>query len=590
MAESESHDIEPEKLVEELRRESLQETPKERRSVEDDDLDDVIHEARCAYVVLLMAAYWMTEVLPLPVTSLIPIALFPPLGVMTTDEACLNYFKDVNVMLIGGLIMANAIEYCNLHSRIALKVILLIGTSPRLLMLGFMITTMFLSMWISNTAATAMTAPIVTAVLKEINKKDDSDGAQGEQNDKTEDQLEFPQANEEKAENTDTEDLEKGISEEEKKTQDERTAKEDSTKAAEERHESGPVETADKMTTGYFLSLCFASTIGGTGTLIGTGTNLIFVGMLKSMFPESIPVNFAAWMALTVPIMLLCTFFAWIWLQVYFLRLFRGGLDTGGPEAEKRVRILIQDKYNTLGKITQHELSVLILFGTLILAWIFRAPQFITGWAEIISDKEITDSTPAIFFVLLLFLLPADSKFASCTGNHEVSPALLKWSFIHKKLPWGLILLLGGGFAMATGFAKSGLSKLIGQKMTVFSSLPPFMIATIVSSCACLLTQVTSNTSCANIFLPVLGEMARTIKINPLYLMIPTTLACSYAFMLPVGTPANAIVQAASNLRTIYMMRAGAVMSIICMVTTMTVFQILNPILFDTTEFPDWAK
>ncbi|KAG8224335.1 hypothetical protein J437_LFUL004291 [Ladona fulva] len=494
---------------------------------------------------MTMAIFWMTEAVPLAVTSLLPVALFPLLGVLDTEEVCISYLKETNMMFIGGLSMALAIEHCNLHQRIAMKVLLTIGTSPGLLMLGFMLTTMFLSMWISNTATTAMMAPIVIAVLKELKKVRffDNGASNGVICTKN------PKVNTVSLSDKDAV-VEEGI-----------VDTVNSRKGSSDANADRP----SNETICYFLGVAYAANIGGTGTVTGTGTNLTFMGIFESLFPDATGVNFATWMIFNVPGMLINILIAWVWLQILYMRLFRGGMDTGGPEAAKKVKQLIQDKYDELGPMTFHEGSVLTLFIILVLLWFFRSPQFIMGWADFIPGVKIKDATPAMFILFLMYILPADLNF-------------LSWIFKN-----------GGGFAMAKACKESGLSAWIGQQLIVLDVLPPWVLVVVICFLTTYCTEVTSNTAVANIFLPVLGEMSKAIRLHPLYLMLPSTLCCSYAFMLPVATPPNAIVVAASKMRAIDMMKAGIVMNIMCVTMLTILFNTLGSVVFDMAEFPEWA-
>ncbi|KAE8741115.1 hypothetical protein FOCC_FOCC013373, partial [Frankliniella occidentalis] len=471
-------------------------------------------EARAAYGVLLLAVFWVTEVVPLPVTSLLPVVLFPVLGVLSTEQVCVTYLKETNMMFIGGLIVAIAVEHCNLHKRIALRVMMLIGASPRRLMLGFMIPTMFLSMWISNTATTAMMVPIVK----------------------------LPRPNQESV--------------------------------------------------AYYLGVAYAANIGGTGTLTGTATNLTFKGLYESLFPSLHGLNFANWMLFNVPLMLINAIVAWLWLQVLFMGLFRksSGIQKQTKEQLKAVEEVIATKYRELGVMTFHEGSVMFLFLSVVVLWFFRAPEFIPGWAEYVSDVKIKDATPAVLIVFLLFVLPANLDFLRRDGPRKASPALLNWKIIHEKLPWGLVLLIGGGFAMAAASRESGLSKLIGaQLVTLQDSMGSTAILVIMCTATTFLTEVSSNTAIANIVLPVLAEMASAMRVHPLFFMMPATLCCSYAFMLPVATPPNAIVMAASNMRPGDMIKAGLGMNFLCLITLFIMFPTLASWLYGLDVFPPEA-
>ncbi|XP_026271751.1 protein I'm not dead yet isoform X2 [Frankliniella occidentalis] len=519
-------------------------------------------EARAAYGVLLLAVFWVTEVVPLPVTSLLPVVLFPVLGVLSTEQVCVTYLKETNMMFIGGLIVAIAVEHCNLHKRIALRVMMLIGASPRRLMLGFMIPTMFLSMWISNTATTAMMVPIVSAVLDELKAQE--------------------------VDNSRRPSVLSGAT----SRHDSGTFDQETRRKSLARVEMDKLPRPNQESVAYYLGVAYAANIGGTGTLTGTATNLTFKGLYESLFPSLHGLNFANWMLFNVPLMLINAIVAWLWLQVLFMGLFRksSGIQKQTKEQLKAVEEVIATKYRELGVMTFHEGSVMFLFLSVVVLWFFRAPEFIPGWAEYVSDVKIKDATPAVLIVFLLFVLPANLDFLRRDGPRKASPALLNWKIIHEKLPWGLVLLIGGGFAMAAASRESGLSKLIGaQLVTLQDSMGSTAILVIMCTATTFLTEVSSNTAIANIVLPVLAEMASAMRVHPLFFMMPATLCCSYAFMLPVATPPNAIVMAASNMRPGDMIKAGLGMNFLCLITLFIMFPTLASWLYGLDVFPPEA-
>ncbi|XP_066951640.1 Na(+)/citrate cotransporter-like isoform X9 [Macrobrachium rosenbergii] len=625
--------------------------------------------ARCGYVILIMAAYWMTEALPLAITALIPVFAFPLLGILSTGECCLVYMKETNMMFLGGLTVAIAVEHCNLHKRIALFVILHVGQSPRRLMAGFMLTTMFLSMWISNTASTAMMVPIVDAILVELyatrsKKQEENATAIDMSVTSGQNQLELSPAGEngvsdghnkkERAEaggggGTTTEvvttkstsltatppDEEcralrdmcflatayaaniggtgsltgtgpnlvvKGVLASAIDTNNHEVEKED--KITDEEIDAANAEVFRQrhiMRRALLLGVAYSANVGGTGVVTGTSPNLVLMAVLQDSFSEPTGLNFATWMAFNVPGMILCVILAWIWLQVLFMGLFRkqSPIQQSTPERTAAVRRLIRQKYKELGPMTHHEATVLTLFIILVLLWLFRAPEFVPGWSAWFKDAfegvEVDDATPAMLIVTLLFILPARLNFW-CFRNPkdpeppQPSPACMNWQVVHEKIPWGVVLLLGGGFAMAEGANKSGLSAWLGDQLVAFDVMPKEAIVFVVSLMTAMLTEVASNTATASILLPVLKEMALNISVNPLYLMLPAAVCCSYAFMLPVATPPNAIVFSAANMKSADMMKAGFIMNIICVVVITVMINTLGVALFDLQHMPPWAN
>ncbi|XP_076333226.1 Na(+)/citrate cotransporter-like [Tachypleus tridentatus] len=523
--------------------------------------------AKCAYVVLLMAAFFVGEPVPICVTALLPVFLFPVFGILSTTEACFPYMKDTMMMFLGGLIVAAAVEECNLHKRIALKILLLLGTTTRWLMLGFMLTTMFLSMWISNTATTAMMVPIVEAVLweleKDVNRNKDiiscvSDVAL---------QMDIVP--------TDISHVSLQI----KSPKSEKPTKDSDHNSAESRRNTE--EDINILRKALFLSVAYSANIGGTATQIGTGPNLVMKGLMEEMFPESTEITFATWMMYNVPGMLLGVFITWTFFNVLYI----GCRNDDKESTQKAIRHLIEKKYEELGPVKFHEGGVLVLFTILVFLWLFRDPQFIPGWAEALNTGvKIKDATPAIGISFLLFLIPSDPRrIGRC-------PPLLDWRVAKTKIPWGILLLLGGGFALSEGAKKSGLSDWVGHQLVHLSVLSPEVIIIVLCLMTASITEVVSNMSTSTVILPVVGQLASEIRVNPLFLMIPVTIACSFAFMLPVANPPNAIVFESAGMKTIDMVKPGIFLNIIMCGVDLMMINTLGVTLFNLHTFPNWAE
>jgi len=417
-------------------------------------------------------------------------------------------------------------------------------------------------MWISNTATTAMMVPIVEAVLAEINTENDDTALE-----------------------TIKEDEEVLDAQKQSTTKDEAAKK------------------ARKIRVMIYLSVAYAANCGGTGTLTGTGPNLVLKGMLGTLFHGSTPINFASWMGFAVPIMLVNLALTWAWLQIFFMGVPWGKnkMDIGDKTSLRRV---LREKYEDLGAMNFHQCAVLFFFSILILLWFFRDPQFIPGWGLLFTEEVlnvcgvakhhqmIDDASSAILIVLLLFIFPSKLSFWPFVPLKESrpAPALIDWRTIQDRFPWGVMILFGGGFALADGSKESGLSDWVGEQLAVLDSMPQGLFVLVICIMTGAVTEVTSNVATANILLPVLAELARSTNTNPLYFMVPATVTCSFAFMLPVATPPNAIVFSASGMRTSEMMAAGAVLNVLCIGVAVAAVNTYGVVMFDLNTFPEWAQ
>uniref|UniRef100_A0A672KL37 Solute carrier family 13 member 5-like n=1 Tax=Sinocyclocheilus grahami TaxID=75366 RepID=A0A672KL37_SINGR len=532
-------------------------------------------EASCAYVIILMAVYWCTEALPLAVTSLLPVVLFPMLGIMQSKMVCMQYLKDTNMLFVGGLMVAVAVEHWNLHKRIALRVLLIVGVRPAFLMLGFMGVTAFLSMWISNTATTAMMVPIVQAVLEQLNKQETESSRMtcGEGRPQAPEYIPYFLV---------------------------------VLHMLDGSPEAKQNESAEKrlMAKGMTLCVCYAASIGGTATLTGTGPNLVLKGQMNQLFPENGDIiNFASWFGFAFPNMIIMLTIAWLYLQFVFMGFnIRKTWGCGAVKSEKEISAynVIREQHLQLGPMCFGELSVLALFSLLVALWFTRDPGFVEGWATHTFNTEaeyVTDATVAIFIAILLFILPSRKPrlcFGSSTGSETANqcniPALLSWKVAQKKLPWNIVLLLGGGFALAKGSEESGLSRWMGNQLTPLHSIPPWAIVIILCLLIAIFTECTSNVATATLFLPVLASMSQSVGINPLYIMVPCTLSASFAFMLPVATPPNAIVFSYGYLKVSDMARTGMMMNVIGIFCITLSINTWGKVLFNLNSFPAWAN
>ncbi|XP_021049301.1 solute carrier family 13 member 3 [Mus pahari] len=542
-------------------------------------------EGRCLYVILLMAVYWCTEALPLSVTALLPIILFPFMGILPSSKVCPQYFLDTNFLFLSGLIMASAIEEWNLHRRIALKVLMLVGVQPARLILGMMVTTSFLSMWLSNTASTAMMLPIASAILKSLF------GQREARKDLPREDNESTAAVRGNGLRTVPTEMQFLASSEGGHTEDAEAPLElpDDTKEEEHRR---------NIWKGFLISIPYSASIGGTATLTGTAPNLILLGQLKSFFPQCDVVNFGSWFIFAFPLMLLFLLVGWLWISFLY-----GGMSWRGwrkkkskirADAEDQAKAVIQEEFQNLGPIKFAEQAVFVLFCTFAVLLFSRDPKFIPGWASLFAPGFVSDAVTGVAIVTILFFFPSQKPslkwwFDFKAPNSETEP-LLSWKKAQETVPWNIILLLGGGFAMAKGCEESGLSAWIGGQLHPLEHVPPLLAVLLITVVIAFFTEFASNTATIIIFLPVLAELAIRLHVHPLYLMIPGTVGCSYAFMLPVSTPPNSIAFSTGHLLVKDMVRTGLLMNLMGVLLLSLAMNTWAQTIFQLGTFPDWAN
>ncbi|KAF1426849.1 Solute carrier family 13 member 2, partial [Spheniscus humboldti] len=572
-------------------------------------------EAQCGYVIIVMALFWCTEALPLAVTALFPVLLFPLMNIMDSTTVCREYLKDTNMLFIGGLLMAIAIENWHLHKRVALRVLLITGVRPALLLMGFMIVTAFLSMWISNTATTAMMVPIAQAVLEQLHKSEMESSTAGQASEKINKAFELQEESTKPDSSKETEEkgewvmgvLHFGIMEDDLMPSSLSLHHVLTVEEDRKRNENLQEEKHKKLCKGMSLCICYSASIGGIATLTGTTPNLVLQGQVDELFPNNGNIiNFASWFSFAFPTMIVLLVLTWIWLQILYLGFnfqnnFGCAASASAKAKEQRAYDTIKEESKKLGSMKFAEIAVLILFILLILLWFTRDPGFIPGWAAALFDKNdtsyVTDATVAIFISILLFIIPSDiannDRDEQQTGDKSkirAPPALLDWKVVHQKMPWNIVFLLGGGFALAKGSEESGLSSWIGSKLTPLQQIPHPAIALLLCLLIATFTECTSNVATTTLFLPILASMAEAICLNPLYVMLPCTLSASLAFMLPVATPPNAIVFSYGQLKVIDMAKTGFVLNILGVLTITLAINTWASSLFQLETFPSWAN
>ncbi|XP_038157072.1 solute carrier family 13 member 1 isoform X1 [Cyprinodon tularosa] len=541
-------------------------------------------EAQCAFVLLLMAVYWVTEVIPLSMTAMLPAILFPSFGIMKSSNVAKEYFKDFHFLLVGVICLATSIEKWGLHRRIALKLVSMVGVNPAWLMLGFMSGCALLSMWVQNTSAVAMVMPIVEAVLQQILKAKEL-GCGGNVNPNL--QLDETSISSHTVKETVSNDKKPDV------------PSEDLSGVEVQPHIDPAQATAcvpaavsgnkqDLMLCkAMCLGITYSSNIGGISTLPGTSPNLIFSEYLNQIYPECNAINFGNWLLMCLPISLIMLLLTWVWLYWLFLGsdfsfLWRcKGERSQKEEAAQRV---IEEEYRSLGAMRPQEIFTGLVFLLMVLLWLTRSPGFMPGWASLFPHHPgfITDATVALMLGLVFFIVPA-------YGPDRKYEALISWEEFQASMPWRVALLVGGGFALAGGAEESGLSLWVAELLTPLGDLP--VLATITVACIIVttLTEVASNAATITIFLPILSPLAEAIHVNPLYVLIPTTLSTSFSFLLPVSNPPNAVVFSYGYISIMDMVKAGIGVNVIGLLTVLLAVATWGVPLFSLDSYPDWA-
>lgn len=428
---------------------------------------------KVAAIVSLMAIWWATEAIPVPVTALLPLALFPLFQITSFKSAALPYANPNIYLFLGGFMLAIAIERSGLHKRMALKMILAAGSSGMKLIGGFMLVAALISMFVMNTSTTLMLLPIGLAVCSVVATT-------------------IP-----------------GLNDQDKKFFD----------------------------TALMLGIAYAATIGGMSTLVGTAPNIVFSAFMLETY--GVEISMIDWMTLGVPLAAVMLFSAWIILTKY---VFPISFITSNDTKEHLHRML-----DDLGPLSKDELKISVIFGLTALAWIFRK-----GLDNFELLSGLTDAGIAIISAILLFMIPSSNN----------KDDLLNWDSSNK-LPWGLLILFGGGLSIAAQINSTGLGVWIGEGLSILGTVPPIMLIFLVAALIIFLTEITSNVATTSTFLPVFGAVAIGLGILPVSLTVPVCLAASCAFMLPVATPPNAIVYGSGKFTIATMMKAGFVLNII---------------------------
>ncbi|XP_075414826.1 solute carrier family 13 member 4 [Tenrec ecaudatus] len=587
-------------------------------------------EASCAYVLIVTAVYWVSEAVPLGAAALVPAFLYPFFGVLRASEVAAEYFKNTTLLLVGVICVAAAVEKWNLHKRIALRMVIMAGAKPGMLLLCFMCCTTLLSMWLSNTSTTAMVMPIVEAVLQElVSAEEEQPGTAGSSPEDAESispgpdgstapaPLELIFVNEETPTAASSLMQNKNLNGVSTITSPSQTANTPNKKQLSFQ-EKPLVPTGsprsqepsrkyrsqhDRMVCKCLsLGISYAATIGGLTTIIGTSTSLIFLEHFNNQYPAAEVVNFGTWFLFSFPISLIMLVVSWFWMHWLFLGCnFRETCSLSKKKKTRREELSerrIRAEYEKLGDLSYPEMVTGFFFILMTVLWFTREPGFVPGWDSFFEKKGYrTDATVSVFLGFLLFLIPAQKPCFGKKADDEdpqepwkgLEP-IITWKDFQKTMPWEIVILVGGGYALASGSKSSGLSSWIGRQMLSLSSLPPWAVTLLASILVSIVTEFVSNPATITIFLPILCSLSETLHINPLYTLIPVTMCISFAVMLPVGNPPNAIVFSYGHCQIKDMVKAGLGINVIGLVIVMVAINTWGVSLFNLDTFPAWAS
>lgn len=442
---------------------------------------------RMVAITAWMVIWWLTEAVPIPATALLPLVLMPLLAVQEITPTAARYGHPLVFLFLGGFLLAAGMQRVGLHRRIALRIVSAVGTTPHRIVLGFMLATAFLSMWISNTATTIMMFAVGLSVIDFVSEKTEDD------------------------------------------------------------------DVVRKFGVALMLAIAYSASIGGVGTLIGTPPNALLASFLQSNY--EIEVSFFGWMLIGIPIVVIMLPLAWLLLTRFLFPAHRIAVD--------EPQWVIEAELGALGRMGRAEMLVAAVFLGAALMWIFRKP--VAG----LTGLPLNDTMIALAAALILFSVPVSRSRGEFALDWEAA----------RNVPWGVLLLFGGGLALASGFSNTGLAEWIGNAVAGFE-ISTILLILVVTIAIVYLTEITSNTASTATFLPILGAVAIGLSLDASVLTVPVAIGASMAFMMPVATPPNAIVFSYDRMKLADMVRAGFLLNIIAIAVAFAVFVLLGPTVF----------
>lgn len=450
--------------------------------------------------------WWTTEAIPMAVTSMSPLFLFPMFGIASADDVAKSYMDDIISLVLGSFILALAVEHYNIHRRLALRITSLFcgePLNPPLLLLGICSTTAFVSMWMHNTAAAVMMIPVATGILQRLPEGDSV----------------HPDVR--------------------------------------------------RFCKAVILGVIYSATIGGMSTLTGTGVNLILVGMWESYYPQETPITFSSWFLFGFPLALVLFFALWGILCLLYC-----SKNQGKTLSAYLDRAHLKRELELLGPMAFAEKMVLTVFGLLVVLWMTRSlTNDVPGWGALFQDR-VGDGTVSVMMATLLFIIP---------NKKNEGEKLMDWNKC-KKLPWNIILLLGAGFAIAQGVQTSGLADVISANLDFLKTAPYLAIAPLVCLVSGTITEFTSNNATTTLVLPLLVELAESMRVHPLLLMVPGAIGAQFAFLLPTGTPSNIVGFTTGHIDVKDMIKTGVLLKIAGIAVLSLLMPTLGTLVFEANK------
>ncbi|CAF1027076.1 unnamed protein product [Rotaria sp. Silwood1] len=546
-------------------------------------------QARCAYIVLLLTVYWVSEAMPYAVTSILPLFFFPLAGIIRSDE-------EITTLFVGSMMLAHAMEHVHLHRRLGLFVLSIVGSSIKWSMAGLMGVTAFLSMWINNSAATSIMIPAAIAIIDEL-QNHQQETQEKSVIDKIQDRRQSKEILPLECEiSTDLQTCIEDSTKEILKIQDNviidlnrQVIHDQYDRSLNIELNSTPTNHVDyrQLKTAYLIAVAYSAAIGGLSTLVGTGPNIFVKGFADENYSKgshAFEISFTNFLLFALPIGIIMLIICWLWLQLLYNHrelLPWIKVDKNILESQKHLKSVLKKQYEELGSLSWREYIIAILFFIMVILWVTRDFSSYPGWEIIFRKDYVTDATIAIFIGTLPLFLPNKNPFSK---QWKYQP-IIRWDHLSKNFPWGVFMLQGAGLAIAEGFKASNLSDTIATFLQFIVGASDITIIFIIIVLSAIFTEFTSNLACATILFPILDSIAKTTGIHAARLILPSCMGVSLSFMLPIATPPNAMIFSSGNVRIMDLIKVGLIMKLFGIVIILLASMILITPIFRISPF-----